>query len=146
VTTPKMTAGQFRKPLGDLSSRSVRVGLLAWTYEDAVISSKEPDGHSASFGSRALTFNEDLWRRGSYHEFQAELERLRQTSRASHYEFWQAFIRCNREPNHDARAALATITGLMPKFIYVPSEVSEARGYLPRDAAMYQRKTRAVRG
>lgn len=125
-----------------LALKATRVGLLAWSYEDALFPERGESTGGGKFGSRVLTVNEPLWDRGSYREFQRELERLRETARSLHASFYAAFINETQAPNHDARVALATLTTAMPSFIYVPAVVSEARGYRPVEAVLYDRKGR----
>ena len=100
-------------PLPALTLKATRVALLAWSYEDALFPERgEQTGSGKGFASRSLSFNEPLWDRGSYHEFQRELERLRRTANRLHSEFYAAFVNLERQPNHDARVALAKLVPL----------------------------------
>jgi hypothetical protein len=123
-----------------LSDRSVRVRLLAWSYLDAAMSPTGDRGEASvdtgEAGSRPPLRNEDLWRHGSY----SDLERIVDELPVSHRRtFWSEHITA-RDPFKSTEFKTVVMVGsFMPQSIYVPASISEAAGFLPSEAKVFSR-------
>lgn len=123
-----------------LRSRETRVRLLAWSYLDAVEEGRQESegGRGSSASSRSPRRNELLWREGSYRDLERVLERIPARSRLA---FWLRYIRTHRgfNPAEKPSKLLTLVARRMPRFIYVPADVSQAAGYLESEAKEFSR-------
>jgi hypothetical protein len=137
------------RKLRPLANRQTRIRLLAASYQDAAIDSVTSE--TKGRGGKHWIFpkrNSSLWQRGSYKELEQAMDHLRSERHDYYRDFHKVFVHdpYNKiKTEYPKQVASSAIKGfqiidkMMPRDVFVPTDVSESAGYLLGDAKQYQK-------
>jgi hypothetical protein len=116
----------------------VRIRLLAWSYLAAceAAAGDSTSGETISLSSshgKTPSRNHELWRYGSYGALERAVDSLPPYVKLR---FWVFYVRDSGPFDHAKtyHSSLGRVSRMMPKFIYVPADISQAAGFLKMES------------
>ncbi len=139
------------KPVAPLRERKTRVLLLLGTYRDACEAGHNEHGDGPRERGKPTAHiprRADFWYDGSYKALERALDQVRSEGKPIHFAVWTVYVERGKLRNGGQELAvkgLKRILSLMPRDVYVPTEVSENSGYDHGEAKAYSREKKSRR-